>query len=764
MTTLRLSSRLILGAILSVQTFAQIGVWKNYTSMKDVRAVARQQNVFWAATSGGMFAWVDSTNVYTRFTNAEGLKSIDLTAIAVDNSGDVWTGSTSGMIHVYSPSTNTWRYITDITTASQPDKQINSFTVVGDTLLISTNFGLSVFRRDRFQFGDTYSRFGPFTGNIRVSVRSAAIYGGRIWAAISVGSSTSRVASADLSQPNLLPPESWTVDQVGSSSTTVRFLGVFNNRLYAGTSSGVFVLNGSSWTVIDSLAGRNIRAFDVGATTLTVVDDASVVYMMDTQGNVSRYGTPAPFTPNAVRVSSGNRPVLGTTGGGLLAYTTSWTSYFPNGPGSNQFSSVFVTDDGIVWGASGEPNGRGFYRFNGKDWKSFDRSNSPILPTNDYYRVSGGCNGDVYASSWGRGVVRMPKGVDTVLAENIFNVNVGMKGVGGLSDTAYVVSGSVICDQQNNTWFTLFLPRDDKVVPVRRPDGSWTFFPVYVGATKATAITHSSVDKSLALDPFGNIWTVAFRGSTAGEPLGAVNLNNRGRMPDSVADYQLTSANGLPGNSVRTIVVDRDGDVWIGTDRGIAIILDPSNPNAAVAAYKPLNGVVINSIAVDPLNQKWVGTNEGAILLSRDGTQTLAQYTVANTDGKIISNEIRSIAVDAKTGTVYFGTMSGLASLTTTAAEPKVSFDELAISPNPYRIPSATPVTIDGLVENSRIKILTVDGKLVRELETPGGRIGFWDGKDERGKDVASGIYLVVAYSETSKGAVGKGKLAVIRK
>ena len=175
-------------------------------------------------------------------------------------------------------------------------------------------------------------------------------------------------------------------------------------------------------------------------------------------------------------------------------------------------------------------------------------------------------------------------------------------------------------------------------------------------------------------------------------------------------------------------------------------------------------GTGINAIAIDPLNQKWIATNDGVVLLSRDGTQTLAQYNVENTDGKIIDNVIKDIAVDTKSGTVYFATANGLSSLTTTAAQPNTDFDVITVSPNPYRIPSTIPLTIDGLVENSRIKILTIDGHLVRELATPGGRIGFWDGKDENGKDVSSGVYLVIAYSETEKDKVGKGKVAVLRK
>jgi hypothetical protein len=119
--------------------------------------------------------------------------------------------------------------------------------------------------------------------------------------------------------------------------------------------------------------------------------------------------------------------------------------------------------------------------------------------------------------------------------------------------------------------------------------------------------------------------------------------------------------------------------------------------------------------------------------------------------------------VDPLRGTVYFGTDEGLAGLTTAAAAPQASFGELVVYPNPYLVPSTSPVTVDGLVENSSLRILTIDGALVRDLATPGGRVGFWDGKDEQGRDVSSGIYLVVAYSDDGAN-VANGKIAVIRR
>jgi hypothetical protein len=295
---------------------------------------------------------------------------------------------------------------------------------------------------------------------------------------------------------------------------------------------------------------------------------------------------------------------------------------------------------------------------------------------------------------------------------------------------------------------------------VRTAAGTWQTLPTYVNGNAVSFLVDTPVDKELAVDAFDNLWAVC-RDANA---RGVISLGNGGAI-DSTAAFLVTSANGLPSDDIRTIVVDRENDIWVGTEKGIGIILDPANPKrqGGIALYKPLTGLMINTIAVDALNQKWVGTSEGVVLLSGDGTQVLANYTVENTQGKLISNDVKSIAVDRNSGTVFFGTLYGLSSLTTTAAAPRAEFSDLKIYPNPFRVPAGSPLTIDGLVENSQLKILTTDGRLVRDLQTPGGRVGFWDGKDGEGRDVASGIYIVVAVDEAGE-RVANGKVAVLRK
>jgi ligand-binding sensor domain-containing protein len=758
---------IVLAALAALPAPAQVGVWKNYTSMQNARAIARENSVYWAATQGGLFSWNEGSGAFERLTSAEGLRSIDLTAVAVDKNGDVWTGTAEGILHVYSPTTKSWRYISDLAESADPDKTINSIVIVGDTALVATNFGLSVFNIRRFQFGDTYRKFGTLTGSIRVSVRSAAIFGGRIWATVSdAGQITKRIASASLSESNLLPPEVWKLQIVGDATVQPKSLAVFNGKLYTGTTRGLYVLNDSTWVGLDSLAGRNINAITVSQNFLAGAESGYNLFRISSQNVFTRIATPSTYSVNSIVLGANDSPVVGTTQGGIMTLESTWTSHFPNGPADNQFISVAVDGLGNVWGGSGIDNrGVGFYRYDGKTWKTFSPQEYPAIGTTAAYRVGVGCGNQVWIGFWGHysAVALMPPGATRVDSAQVFGANVGFSATDpGGANTNFVV-GRAVCDNRGNTYFPLLIPGNVRPLMVRTSEGRWVSQPVIIQGSPQPSLTNLNSTSSLAVDASNNLWVAAVETGNAG----IARLRNRGSGVDSVADVFLNGGNGLPGSVIRCIVVDKENNLWVGTDdNGIGIVLDLNNPtrSGGIANYKPLPAIGINAIAVDALNQKWVATNSGAVLLSPDGTQTLAQYTVENTDGKIISNEIKDVAVDLKTGTVYFATTKGLASLTTAFPQPKADFDDLVVSPNPYLIPGATSLMIDGLVENSKVKILTIDGHLVRELQTPGGRIGFWDGKDERGEYVSTGVYLVIGYTDSKTNKVGKGKVAVVRK
>jgi len=82
-------------------------------------------------------------------------------------------------------------------------------------------------------------------------------------------------------------------------------------------------------------------------------------------------------------------------------------------------------------------------------------------------------------------------------------------------------------------------------------------------------------------------------------------------------------------------------------------------------------------------------------------------------------------------------------------------------APNPYN-PNSGRLAVRNFPENSHIvlKIYAIDGSLVRSVENDGEMIE-WDGRNDFGSKVASGIYF---YTAKTAAGTAKGKITVVKK
>jgi len=295
------------------------------------------------------------------------------------------------------------------------------------------------------------------------------------------------------------------------------------------------------------------------------------------------------------------------------------------------------------------------------------------------------------------------------------------------------------------------------------PDSVWYHFQIPAEQNRSLLL-HFNLD----VDPYDTKWY----NSDDALKRGLYYFNEMKTYDDPSDDRSgyITSADGLNSNDIRSIVVDRRGDVWIGTGLGVNVISQTNtitssatnDPSLRMSSIFTLRQQSINDIAVDPLNQKWIATNQGLLLVNSDGSRLLAAYDSKNSP--IFSDRIISVAIDENAGIVYVGTDKGLTSFETPFTKPKEVFDELFIYPNPFVVTDGSNLlTIDGLVRDSDIKILTIDGKLVAEFSSPGGRTAFWDGRDVNGNLINSGIYILIAIDSGGNNTI-TGKVAVFRK
>jgi len=129
-----------------------------------------------------------------------------------------------------------------------------------------------------------------------------------------------------------------------------------------------------------------------------------------------------------------------------------------------------------------------------------------------------------------------------------------------------------------------------------------------------------------------------------------------------------------------------------------------------------------------------------------------------------MSNWVTDVTFNDEEGLAYIATNKGVSIIRIPFSIAKKSYNDVEIFPSPFRLPSEKPLTINGLMDNSEVKIITLNGIVIRTISKDEikGYQAFWDGRNNQGTYVGSGIYLLAFYD--SKGTSLIKKIAVIRK
>ncbi len=723
--------------------------WKTYTSKKKIIDAIVNDNKIWAVSYGGAFSFNITDSIYTELTRAEGINGIELQSITIDNRGKIWLGSQNGIIDVYNPNDGTNKTIYDIYNSNNIHKGINGFLVRGNSIITATDFGIVIFNDSTYNAIDSYLKFGYFSSKIKVT---CCYYDSLLY----IGT-TNGIAIQKTGAVNLAAPESWDnyTTAEGLISNSINKITAYKNSITASTDAGISVFSNKRWSTLQGLSTPlNIVDIKASNDSLFVITDTA--YYQFENGKMTQLFKYQSSFLNKILIT-GLSPWFSSKSG-IIKYTNNIPQYFsPNSPAVNQFNSLAIDGYGNIWSSSGkDASGVGAYYYDGLSWHNVNTSTIPGFPSNAIYNVSAGLNNTMILGTWGQGFIV----TDTTSKFKQYSYKNNSPMVGISIDPKFLVITDSKVDSKGNLWLLNFWSTDKKPLACLTKDSVWYSYPNYSDSTLSYGYEKIIIDQS------DTKWYI-FSGSSKG-----LFFFNENKTLGETSDDKfgnLTSLTAFDQKTVFSFVTDKRGELWIGTNNGLFILYDPSSvltgslQNTQINSVFSLRQYSISCIAVDALNRKWIGThNQGLILVSPDGNTVLAAYNILNSP--LLSDNILSLAIDDKLGTVYVGLDNGLMSFTTTAIKPNDDFLLFSLFPNPYLLASdGKDLNITGLVKESEIKVLNISGKVIRSLTTPGGKTAKWDGRDNNGSLVSSGIYIFAA-SDKEGNSIGLQKVAVVRK
>ena len=767
------------------------GTWRAYPAYTEVTAVATGFGRLWAGTTGGVFSYDPATGEIARRTAIEGLRGGQIRSLVTDSRrGTLWIAYGDGALDRLTVDTGEVRSFLDISRNTQyPALGIRRLRIVGDSLYAATDFGLVVFDLTRNEVRNTYARLGAVAAATPVNdFLFAPLPDGRpgLWVATDAG--LVRAAAAD---PALQSPAAWTTDfsfpyrsvsmalfqgggtgptiHVGGGPDDARDLyerqasGMWERRLYINSSLTTLLADAST---LYALSDGSVFAYrfppantlyqPLNATSLRGIVTGPDGHQWVGDAILGLFPLPASDAPSGTRVTFTPEPVV------------------PEGPFTNGYADIDVAPDGSVWTASiyvpaAQTSAISTLDPEAGTWVNrLTRSERGVIVGAELLSLRIGPDGRVYVGTNGDGVVVVDPDGETVRYDET-NSSLRQNGINAgftqVTDVAFEGDGVWVANQNSGLPLHYFAA-----------DGTSTGLPIPTGATGGDSFMR------IAIDRLGQKWmTFGANGLVVWD----TGSDPRSPADDRARQYRgqgTINGGGLPGANVADVVVDGDGTVWIGTNRGIATVFSPgsafaSDPALGVPQFTLtptradgtrdafLRDVVVNDLEVDPGGRVWVATSSGAYLVAPSaagsGFVTLREINAANSP--LPSSDIRHIAVRATDGRLFLTTPEGLFSVAGDAVAPVAGSTTLTVSPSPFR-PSESPqgVLVRGLAAaRSTVRVLTLAGELVHQSEAAGGSFR-WDGRDDRtGALVSSGVYIVAAVGSDGQAVVGK--VAVLR-
>ena len=692
--------------------------WQEHLSYQSANHILEVENNIYCSTENGLFYYNKEDYTINRLNKITGLSDIGVAAMNYDSENNII------IISYHNTNIDLIKNDEIVNIADIKDKliigekKIHNIDVFDDVAYLSTSFGLILLDLIKEEIKDTYKigENGNFVGINDCYIDDTCIFVG----------TTDGVYFADKNSNTLFDFNSWTKHPSFSTEVSeiiVNSWGMLFNNQYpyvkVRNSNGYYLEIGG---IISIYQNGNLISEIIADSNFSKIRDAwidkdDILWVADSTNGLLKFKN-FEYAESYIPESAVENQIYSLEFINDKLYVCHGGKEFETPPGNKNGASIMNNYDG---------------------WRNYDYYE--FKHARDIIEVT--ALGDkTYFASYYNGVIELENN-EVVEKYSWHNTANGLDTISYWQSDNRMAISDLKFDEYGNMWG--LLSSVDHPLFVKTKENEWLKFSI--------SSTQKFLFDELLIDSYDQKWGIMERGN------GIFVYNNNNTLDNPNDDqYKLLNTNigngNLPSMNIYCFSNDLDGEIWIGSNKGIAVFY---NPEAVFSGYDfdaqqilitegeygqyLLSEEKVNCITVDGANRKWVGTEKsGVFLLSEDGMQEIHHFTKDNSP--LFSDNITDIAINHENGEVFIGTAKGLMSYRSDATEGVLIQSNTKVFPNPVKESYNGPIAISGLVSNVNVKITDASGNLVFETTANGGQ-AIWNGLNKNGERASTGVYLV---------------------
>lgn len=702
--------------------------WETHVKSNDVTSLwVDTAMVYWGATAGVVKMDPATGQDSKILKSLDGLRTNSVTAVAVDEDGDLWIGTSGEGVSVLHGD-GTWDRHSTATLRLLSD-DVNDIDTHGSLTAVATTGGISLFVEGEFW---TFFEGTDWANSGCSNALSVALDDTQVLVGTACG-----VFSFDIDLRR------WSEVLSGRGAQSMDYDQV--SRFWIVAEESIYTYDGGGLDVVSKTFIKPDVIYAIGAFDTTVwvatsngpsrYDSAAEAWRRNTNGLPTKLRD-----ASSIFVAADDRIWIGTEDGSAQLEAGEWTRFKSDGPAGNYVEDIKVDSEGTVWCATGtrwsagEDATIGLLSYDGLSWSHVT---SPTINSNNAFALDNNpVDGSLWVGFWGGGLMSL----DVV--------------TGQWESHPELIDSNVISALYIRGDGTIFLGEYLEGVGVVCPDGS----DIHYKYDEVPSCVETQCPTTIGAAPEGVMIAVYPAGETEYTcPSIVIQLDIGRQCADKEDD--ICRSWGEQGGWVSgfgyAAATDVYGVGWLGTSGGLSCY-----DGRWHEVNKKMGSVW--DIEVDSYGSKWVASDLGIFVLKGYGTEwehfeddvTVFDSSNSPLDG----SPVRALAFDSD-GALWIGTAGGgIYKFSAGQDRPKKQWVD--VFPNPYYAwedDEGKGIRFTGYMPGKKIRIYTVAGDFVAEIspDKP------WPATNASGKDLVPGVYIYHAYAHDGGDFIGR--LTVIR-